>query len=98
MGEHKTKPKAAAKTGSFSGYGGGPAPAKDTVTHHGHDGTHVLLIWDKPIQNLRLTVAQVEAHIEALLLSKAKLLEHLAKFPAGTQQERPLGPGSNTPQ
>ncbi|CAB4223470.1 hypothetical protein UFOVP1670_67 [uncultured Caudovirales phage] len=74
MGQHKTNQNAIlASAGKLA-----PAATKleDFRTQYGHNGTHVLMIFPRPIENLMLTSEQVHDTIKALQEVRHELIMH----------------------
>ncbi len=44
---------------------------------HGHDGTHLVLLIDRPVDNIRLTLQEYDNFIQAMNHARDKLLEHM---------------------
>jgi hypothetical protein len=48
------------------------------TTQHGHNGTHLVMIFSVPVENLTLSVAQADAMIAALQGVREQLVTHIA--------------------
>lgn len=60
-------------------------PIKKLQIQHGHDGSHVILRFSQPIDNLSFTPEQAEAFIAAMRNSVVMLEAHKASPPAPAQ-------------
>ena len=55
-------------------------PKQETVTtQYGHNGQQVLISWNKSIQMLMLTEAEVDSMCDWLHKAKAQMIEHQVK-------------------
>ena len=55
-----------------------PQPkARGLTFQHGHDGTHVVLVMDRPVGNIRLTLQECDDFLAAIKVARDKLVEHM---------------------